>query len=47
MAGELVAEVVGFDDELLYLMPVDELRGVLPGARVKPLGEQSGLKRRA
>ncbi|MDO6618607.1 flagellar protein export ATPase FliI [Shewanella sp. 10N.286.51.B2] len=43
MAGELVAEVVGFDDELLYLMPVDELRGVLPGARVQPLGEQSGL----
>ncbi|WP_418358473.1 MULTISPECIES: flagellar protein export ATPase FliI [Shewanella] len=43
MAGELVAEVVGFDDKLLYLMPIEELRGVLPGARVKPLGEQSSL----
>ncbi|AZG72665.1 MULTISPECIES: flagellar protein export ATPase FliI [Shewanella] len=43
MVGELVAEVVGFDDSLLYLMPIEELRGVLPGARVKPLGEQSGL----
>ncbi|MCL1141685.1 flagellar protein export ATPase FliI [Shewanella gaetbuli] len=43
MAGELIAEVVGFDDKLLYLMPVEELRGVLPGARVQPLGEQSGL----
>jgi flagellum-specific ATP synthase len=43
MAGELVAEVIGFDDELLYLMPIDELRGVLPGARVVPLGEQTGL----
>ncbi|QSX36074.1 flagellar protein export ATPase FliI [Shewanella sedimentimangrovi] len=43
MQGELVAEVIGFDDELLYLMPIDELRGVLPGARVIPLGEQSGL----
>ncbi|ABI71038.1 flagellar protein export ATPase FliI [Shewanella frigidimarina] len=43
MVGELVAEVVGFDDKLLYLMPIEELRGVLPGARVKPLGEQSGL----
>ncbi|MBM7072223.1 flagellar protein export ATPase FliI [Shewanella sp. 202IG2-18] len=41
--GELIAEVVGFDDELLYLMPVEELRGVLPGARVVPLGQKSGL----
>ncbi|MCL2913131.1 flagellar protein export ATPase FliI [Shewanella corallii] len=43
MGGEMVAEVVGFDDELLYLMPVDELLGVLPGARVTPLGEKSRL----
>jgi len=43
MVGELVAEVVGFDDKLLYLMPIEELRGVFPGARVKPLGEQSGF----
>lgn len=43
MVGELIAEVVGFDDELLYLMPIEELRGVLPGARVVPLGEQAGL----
>ncbi|QDF67684.1 flagellar protein export ATPase FliI [Shewanella sp. SNU WT4] len=43
MAGELVAEVVGFDDDILYLMPVDELRGVLPGARVTPLGAKAGL----
>ncbi|MGL4640252.1 flagellar protein export ATPase FliI [Shewanella sp.] len=43
MAGELIAEVVGFDDQLLYLMPIEELRGVLPGARVTPLGEQTGL----
>ncbi len=43
MAGKLIAEVIGFDDELLYLMPVEELRGVLPGAKVMPLGEQTGL----
>lgn len=43
MAGKLIAEVIGFDDELLYLMPVEELRGVLPGAKVTPLGEQTGL----
>ncbi|ACJ28308.1 MULTISPECIES: flagellar protein export ATPase FliI [Shewanella] len=43
MSGELVAEVIGFDDELLYLMPIEELSGVLPGAKVTPLGQQSGL----
>ncbi len=43
MAGDLIAEVIGFDDQLLYLMPIEELRGVLPGAKVTPLGEQSGL----
>ncbi|MGS0726658.1 flagellum-specific ATP synthase FliI, partial [Shewanella sp. 0m-11] len=43
MAGSLIAEVIGFDDQLLYLMPIEELRGVLPGAKVTPLGEQSGL----
>jgi len=43
MAGDLMAEVIGFDNELLYLMPIEELRGVLPGAKVTPLGEQSGL----
>ncbi|MGL6123650.1 MAG: flagellar protein export ATPase FliI [Shewanella sp.] len=43
MVGELIAEVIGFDGELLYLMPIEELRGVLPGARVVPLGEQTGL----
>ena len=43
MSGNLVAEVIGFDDQLLYLMPIEELRGVLPGAKVTPLGQQSGL----
>ncbi|MXR69449.1 flagellar protein export ATPase FliI [Shewanella sp. JBTF-M18] len=43
MAGELIAEVIGFDDKLLYLMPIEELSGVMPGAKVTPLGEQTGL----
>ncbi|QIZ78883.1 flagellar protein export ATPase FliI [Ferrimonas lipolytica] len=43
-AGELTAEVVGFDDQILYLMPVDELKGVLPGARVTPLGQRQSLQ---
>ncbi|GAA4874470.1 flagellar protein export ATPase FliI [Ferrimonas pelagia] len=42
-AGSLTAEVVGFDDQILYLMPVDELKGVLPGAKVTPLGQRQGL----
>lgn len=31
------AEVVGFHDDKLYLMPIGDLRGLGPGARVKPL----------
>ncbi|MFI3245833.1 MAG: flagellar protein export ATPase FliI [Ferrimonas sp.] len=42
--GELRAEVVGFDDQVLYLMPVDELKGVLPGAKVTPLGISQKLQ---
>ncbi|MBW3138154.1 flagellar protein export ATPase FliI [Ferrimonas balearica] len=41
--GQLTAEVVGFDDQVLYLMPVEELKGVLPGARVTPMGQRQGL----
>lgn len=43
LMGNFNAEVIGFDDKLLYLMPIEELRGVLPGAKVTPLGEQGGL----
>ena len=31
------AEVVGFDDRSLYLMPTSDTMGLLPGARVRPL----------
>ncbi|GIX22654.1 MAG: hypothetical protein KatS3mg121_1437 [Gammaproteobacteria bacterium] len=30
------AEVVGFDAERTFLMPIDDLYGLLPGARVRP-----------
>lgn len=43
LSGEISAEVVGFADDVLYLMPSEELHGVLPGARVKPLSQQKGL----
>lgn len=31
------AEAVGFEGDRVYLMPVDEARGLAPGARVEPL----------
>lgn len=41
--GEVIAEVVGFDDRVLYLMPADDAHGVIPGARVRPLHDQVGI----
>ncbi len=35
--AEVEAEVVGFNNERLFLMPQGETEGVLPGARVMPL----------
>ena len=31
------AEVVGFEEDRLYLMPLDPLQGIEPGARVIPM----------
>ncbi|ATJ84667.1 flagellar protein export ATPase FliI [Halomonas beimenensis] len=36
------AEVVGFDGERLFLMPLAEISGLRPGARVLPLGDGAG-----
>ncbi|MDI5987298.1 flagellar protein export ATPase FliI [Halomonas sp. M4R5S39] len=36
------AQVVGFAGEKLFLMPLAEITGLLPGARVFPLGEEGG-----
>lgn len=41
--GNIEAEVVGFSGEILFLMPSEQVAGVLPGARVTPLTQQSGL----
>lgn len=41
--GEVIAEVVGFDDDIIYLMPHDDTHGVLPGARVRPLSTKAGV----
>ncbi len=37
------AEVVGFSGDRVYLMPVDDLRGVLPNARVVPLHRSASI----
>ncbi|WP_024870876.1 flagellar protein export ATPase FliI [Tolumonas lignilytica] len=41
--GVLEAEVVGFAGEKLYLMPSEQLKGVIPGAKVTPLSEEHGI----
>lgn len=43
LTGNINAEVVGFSDDILYLMPSEEIHGVLPGAKVQPLNQQQGL----
>ncbi|MBL1378385.1 flagellar protein export ATPase FliI [Zobellella iuensis] len=41
--GDMDAEVVGFADDKLYLMPGESLKGVIPGARVTPVGQGAGV----
>ncbi|GLX77620.1 flagellum-specific ATP synthase [Thalassotalea insulae] len=41
--GDLIAEVVGFSNEITFLMPEQSLQGVLPGARVVPLATKTRL----
>ncbi|MCL9781889.1 flagellar protein export ATPase FliI [Vibrio sp. S4M6] len=43
MSGEMEAEVVGFSGDNLFLMPSEQITGVLPGAKVTPLTTEAGL----
>ncbi len=43
MAGEMEAEVVGFSGDSLFLMPSEQITGVLPGAKVTPMTSEAGL----
>ncbi|MCG3721564.1 flagellar protein export ATPase FliI [Vibrio cincinnatiensis] len=43
MSSEMEAEVVGFSGDRLFLMPSEQINGVLPGAKVTPLTEEAGL----
>ncbi|MED5459672.1 MAG: flagellum-specific ATP synthase FliI, partial [Pseudomonadota bacterium] len=36
------AEVVGFSGEKLFLMPLEEISGLMPGARVTPMVDGNG-----
>ncbi|MGP9801434.1 flagellar protein export ATPase FliI [Rheinheimera sp. NSM] len=41
--GAIMAEVVGFANERIYLMPKDDVSGVVPGAKVTPLLNFKGV----
>ncbi|ELA6600150.1 MULTISPECIES: flagellar protein export ATPase FliI [Vibrio] len=43
MSGQMEAEVVGFSGGNLFLMPSEQITGILPGARVTPLTSDAGL----
>ncbi|EGU42511.1 flagellar protein export ATPase FliI [Vibrio splendidus] len=43
MSGQMEAEVVGFSDDNLFLMPSEQITGILPGARVTPMTSESGI----
>ncbi len=40
---EVEAEVVGFNNDITYLMPVQRVEGLQPGARVVPIDRRSAL----
>jgi flagellum-specific ATP synthase len=41
--GQIEAEVVGFGDDITYLMPTEAVKGIVPGSRVQPLTREAGL----
>ncbi|KIF51557.1 flagellar protein export ATPase FliI [Vibrio owensii] len=43
MSGHMEAEVVGFSGNNLFLMPSEQITGILPGAKVTPLTSEAGL----
>ncbi|MFS1460105.1 flagellar protein export ATPase FliI [Vibrio lentus] len=43
MPGQMEAEVVGFSGDNLFLMPSEQITGILPGARVTPVTSESGI----
>ncbi|MFT6777526.1 MAG: flagellum-specific ATP synthase [Paraglaciecola sp.] len=43
MEGKIEAEVVGFAENITYLMPTESVKGIVPGSRVQPLNREQGL----
>ncbi|PTP83425.1 flagellum-specific ATP synthase FliI [Vibrio splendidus] len=43
MSGQMEAEVVGFSGDNLFLMPSEQITGILPGARVTPVTTENGI----
>ena len=41
--GAILAEVVGFANDRLFLMPQDDIAGVVPGAKVTPVLQYKGV----
>ncbi len=41
--GRVEAEVVGFANNITYLMPTESIKGIVPGSFVEPLATDSGL----
>ncbi len=41
--GNILAEVVGFANDRLFLMPQDDITGVVPGAKVTPVLQYKGV----
>lgn len=41
--GDVITEVIGFNADVLFLMPVGELKGIYSGAKVTPLGQQNDI----
>lgn len=41
--GQIEAEVVGFEENITYLMPTEAVKGIVPGSRVQPLNREQGI----
>lgn len=42
--GRVAAEVVGFANDITYLMPTESISGIVPGSFVEPITSESGLQ---
>lgn len=43
MSGKVEAEVVGFANDVTFLMPAESIKGIVPGSLVEPIAHDAGL----